>query len=106
MSRNQQERQKWLDYFSGLDTFNRLNAGLKDNSQDGCLTIIIDEDVPYDPRLADFVQVETRDEGMLFVPRSLLKKRNLELGGIIPRLETRTLLSHEEWDQCCGGSRT
>jgi hypothetical protein len=52
------------------------------------------------------VQVETGDEGMLFVQRSLLKNCNRELGGTIPGLETRTLISREEFDQLCGRSKT
>lgn len=99
--------QKLLDHLNELDRFNRLNAGLKDSRRSEVVDISISPDaLPDDPRLLDLVQVETRDEGALFVQRSQLIKRNLELGGIIPGLDTRTLLSHEEWDQCCGRSKT
>jgi hypothetical protein len=103
MSRRQEE----LNHSNELDRLNHLTAGLTDNPTSGVASIAVWPDAPPDdPRLLDFVQVETRDEGTLFVQRSLLKARNLELGGIIPGLETRTLFSHEEWDQCCGRSKT
>jgi hypothetical protein len=105
MSKRQDERQKLLDYLNELDRFNHLTAGLTDNPRSGVASTVAGPDAEPDPQLLDLAQVETGDEGRLFVQRSILKKRNLELGGIIPGLETRTLLSHEEWDQLCGKSK-
>jgi hypothetical protein len=102
MSRKQEE----LNHSNELD-IKSWKQKLLDSRRSGVVDISISPDAqPDDPRLLDLVQVETRDEGALFVQRSQLIKRNLELGGIIPGLETRTLLSHEEWDQCCGRSKT